>query len=97
MNPENLRRPFPKDNLAIPAAGRKNPGGHGSKSDRVELVLREQLLRIALDRRVKVAVRVRFSQYLLDLWAPAIMKLAAAAGTCFAFTASLQCRHNDII
>ena len=44
----------------------KEPWRVWLKRDRVESVLREQLRRIALDRRVKVETRVRVSQYLLD-------------------------------
>jgi hypothetical protein len=53
--------------------GSGNPAGRPKeqwrewlKSDRVEPVLQEQLLRIALDRRVKIETGVRVSQYLLD-------------------------------
>ncbi len=66
MNPENLRPPFRKGGSGNPRGRPKEPWRVWLKSERVEPVLREQLLRIALDRRVTVETRVRVSQYLLD-------------------------------
>lgn len=62
INRIGLRKPFKKGQSGNPRGRPKEAWWDCPKSDRVEPILREQLLRIALDWRVKIETRVRVSR-----------------------------------
>jgi Family of unknown function (DUF5681) len=61
MNPENLHPPFKKGQSGNPRGRPKEPWREWLNSDRVGPILREQLLRIALDKREDRDPRARQS------------------------------------